>query len=124
MNRNNNSVSIKLRSLTVDDYSKVLNWSKDDSFCSVNGWEKNRSPKELYKWWLSCVNNAAEDFIRLGIEFNEELIGYADLACIKANSAELGIAIGESRLWGEGHRIFISYIYDRLRVKQFRNYRL
>lgn len=50
---------------------------------------------------MNCINNAAEDFIRMGIEFNEKLIGYADLACIKDNSAELGIAI-ESTLWGKG----------------------
>lgn len=52
--------------------------------------------------WLNSVNNEAEDFIRIGIEFNEKLIGYADLACIKEHSAELGIAIGESGLWGRG----------------------
>lgn len=33
---------------------------------------------------------------------NGELIGYADLASIKDHTAELGIAIGESRLWGKG----------------------
>ncbi len=44
----------------------------------------------------------AEDFIRLGIEFDDKLVGYADLACIKDYSAELGIAIGESALWGNG----------------------
>ncbi|BFH62931.1 GNAT family N-acetyltransferase [Paenibacillus azoreducens] len=102
METNNIPASIKLRQLTEDDYNDVLIWSKDDSFCSANGWEKNRSPSELYKWWLNCVNNMSEDFIRMGIEFNEKLIGYADLACIKGNSAELGIAIGESTLWGKG----------------------
>ncbi len=48
------------------------------------------------------MNNTTEDFIRMGIEFNQKLIGYADLACIKDNSAELGIAIGDSTLWGKG----------------------
>lgn len=38
----------------------------------------------------------------MGIEWNEKFIGYADLACIKDNIAELGIAIGESELWGKG----------------------
>jgi ribosomal-protein-alanine N-acetyltransferase len=54
------------------------------------------------KWWQHCVNNISEDFIRLGIELENRLIGYADLACIKGNTAELGIAIGESSLWGKG----------------------
>lgn len=38
----------------------------------------------------------------MGIELEERLVGYADLACIKDNTAELGIAIGESTLWGKG----------------------
>lgn len=33
---------INLRPLTIDDYNIVLNWSKDDAFCSSNGWEKDR----------------------------------------------------------------------------------
>lgn len=98
----NDSKSIKIRQITLDDYQSVLKWSKDDSFCLANGWEKNRSPEELYQWWHNCVHNAADDFIRMGIEWKEKLIGYADLACIKENTAELGIAIGESGLWGNG----------------------
>ena len=38
----------------------------------------------------------------MGIAFNGRLIGYTDLANIKDESAELGIAIGESTLWGQG----------------------
>ncbi|QFT87982.1 Acetyltransferase (GNAT) family protein [Bacillus sp. THAF10] len=38
----------------------------------------------------------------MGIEYNSRLIGYADLANIKDNTAEIGIAIGESKLWGSG----------------------
>lgn len=84
MNLDDNPIAVKIRNLRADDYNCVLNWSKDDSFCSANGWEKDRSPQELYIWWLKCVNNAADDFIRMGIEFNERLIGYADLACIES----------------------------------------
>ncbi len=94
--------SIALRPLSVSDYETVLNWSKDDLFCSANDWEKNRNEEELYKWWLHCVNSEADDFIRMGIEFNGKLIGYADLANIEGHSAEIGIAIGETSLWGKG----------------------
>lgn len=94
MNVENNIVqSIKIRPLIIDDYRIVLNWSQDDIFCSANGWENSRSAEELYQWWLNCVNNVSEDFIRMGIEFNEKIIGYTDLACIKGNTAELGIAL-------------------------------
>lgn len=100
--KKNLSPDIRIRPLTMDDYEAVLKWSKDESFCSANGWELNRSPEELYRWWLMCVENVVEDFIRMGIELNGEMIGYADLAGIKDSSAELGIAIGESDLWGKG----------------------
>jgi [ribosomal protein S5]-alanine N-acetyltransferase len=93
---------IKIRPLMLEDYKMVLNWSQDVDFCFANGWEQNRIDEELSRWWLNCVNNKKEDFIRMGIEFNDELIGYADLACIKGNTAEVGIAIGESKLWGKG----------------------
>ncbi|MFF3921593.1 GNAT family N-acetyltransferase [Paenibacillus lactis] len=93
---------IKIRPITIDDFESVLAWSKDNSFCEANEWKINRSPEELYKWWHHCVNHSVEDFIRMGITLNGKLIGYADMACIKGNTAELGIAIGESRLWGNG----------------------
>lgn len=96
------SPDIRVRPLTMDDYEAVLKWSKDVAFCSANGWELNRRPEELHRWWLMCVENAVGDFIRMGIDCNGEMIGYADLAGIEDNSAELGIAIGESGLWGKG----------------------
>lgn len=103
MNTNTaNEYLIKIRPLIKGDFKYVLKWSKDNTFCLANDREKNRSEQELYKWWLHCVNNTARDFIRLGIELENKLIGYADLARIKENSAELGIAIGESALWGKG----------------------
>lgn len=94
--------SIKIRPIIIDDYKFILNWNNDDDFCFANGWVQNRSEEELYQWWHHCVNSLSEDYIRMGIEINEKLIGYADLAFIKDNSAEIGIAIGDSTLWGKG----------------------
>jgi [ribosomal protein S5]-alanine N-acetyltransferase len=93
---------MKIRSLRMEDYEFVLHWGKDAAFCLANGWLLNRDPSELYKWWHHCVHHKADDFIRMGIEVNGRLAGYTDLANIKENSAELGIAIGESGLWGKG----------------------
>ncbi|WOV83071.1 hypothetical protein PGH26_08990 [Sporosarcina jeotgali] len=81
----NASNSIKLRSIILEDFPNVLKWSKNDAFCLANDWELHRDEQELYKWWLHCVNHLAEDSIRLGIDFENELIGYADLAHIKNN---------------------------------------
>lgn len=93
---------IKIRDLNIDDFGTVLNWSKDDAFCLANGWEKNRSEDELFRWWIRCVTNEAKDFVRKGILLEEKLVGYVDLAFIRDSRAEIGIAIGESKLWGMG----------------------
>ncbi len=93
---------IKIRDLKIDDYETVLKWSKDDVFCSANGWPRNRTEEELYKWWIHCTNNEDHNFVRKGILVGRKLVGYVDLAFIKDCRAELGIAIGESNLWGKG----------------------
>ena len=93
---------ITLRPLEMRDFQSVLLWSQDDDFCETNGWELNRSPEELASWWQKCVENKNADFIRIGIALNYLLIGYGDLACIHGSEAEIGIAIGESSLWGQG----------------------
>lgn len=116
--------SLRLRPISKEDYIYVLNWSKDENFCVANGWELNKNEEELYNWWLRCVTYQSENFIRLGIEFNEKLIGYADLANIKDNTAEIGIAIGESRLWGKGigfkaSLCLINYASNELGITMF-----
>ncbi|WP_432356042.1 GNAT family N-acetyltransferase [Sporosarcina sp. A2] len=93
---------IKLRPITEEDYGYVLKWSKNEKFCLANDWEINRNEEELYKWWLYCVNDLPENLIRMGIEMENKLIGYADLVRVLGNKAELGISIGESTLWGQG----------------------
>ncbi|MFD1929578.1 GNAT family N-acetyltransferase [Sporosarcina siberiensis] len=93
---------IRIRPITIEDFGFVLKWSTNDRFCLANDWDINRNEQELYKWWLHCVSNLSEDFIRMGIEIENKLIGYVDLAYIQDNSAELGIAVGESALWGKG----------------------
>ncbi|WP_342515667.1 GNAT family N-acetyltransferase [Sutcliffiella sp. FSL R7-0096] len=93
---------IKLRALQVQDFDSVMRWNKDKAFCLANGWETGRSEDELYVWWINCVKRQSPDFLRMGIQYESRLIGYADLANINGISAELGIAIGESRLWGLG----------------------
>ena len=97
-----NQQLIKLRSITRDDFTRVLAWSKDHTFCLANGWEVNRQEEELSLWWERCVTNKATDFKRLGIEESNRLIGYVDLACIDGDTAEFGIAIGNRDMWGKG----------------------
>ena len=93
---------ITLRPIEMKDFQVVLLWSQDGDFCEANDWEINRTPEELSNWWQNCVENRSTDFIRIGITLNNVLIGYGDLACIHGSEAEIGIAIGESSLWGKG----------------------
>ena len=97
-----NKQLIQLRPITMYDFTEVLTWSKDDTFCLANGWETNRDKQELNEWWTHCVTNKATNFKRLGIEEGNRLVGYVDLACIEGNSAEFGIAIGNRDVWGKG----------------------
>ncbi|MER2120198.1 MAG: GNAT family N-acetyltransferase [Solibacillus sp.] len=97
-----NQNEVYFRKLKLEDFNAVVGWSRDDHFCEANGWQKNRDHMELFKWWERCVTNQQKEMIRLGIEYKNKLIGYADLAEIKNNSAEIGIAIGDSTLWNVG----------------------
>lgn len=93
---------LKIRPIMIEDYEFVLAWSKDDQFCLANDWEIDREEEELYDWWLYCVNNMDNNFIRKGIEWHQKLIGYADLVLTDNETAELGIAIGDRSCWGKG----------------------
>lgn len=93
---------IQLRPLFLSDFSEVLTWSRDNRFCEANEWPLNRDQQELEAWWKKCVHNTSDTFIRLGIEFEHRLIGYVDFADYQDKQAELGIAIGDSKLWQRG----------------------
>lgn len=95
-------MDITIRPLMMDDYQSVFIWSKDEDFCAANGWEQGQHADEIYHWWYNCVNHTPDNFIRMGIEFHGKLVGYVDLADIDGNTAELGIAIGDSAVWGKG----------------------
>ena len=93
---------IQLRALRLNDFGRVVQWSRDVEFCLANGWQPSIEEEELYQWWANCVNGKTENFLRVGIEQEGLLIGYVDLADIRYGTAELGIAIGEKSFWGKG----------------------
>ena len=95
--------TIELRPIEMKDFHEVFQWSKDEQFCLLNDWKINREEKELYEWWKRCCEfQQSSSFRRFGIEHVGKLIGYADLADIKGKSAEVGVAIGDSTVWGKG----------------------
>jgi len=117
--------SIVLRPIKIDDFTEVSKWSKNTEFCLLNEWELNRNERELYEWWKKCCDlQHSPSFRRLGIEVAGRLIGYADIAEIKGNTAEVGIAIGDSTLWGKGIgtrvlKMLMQYGKEALAVEKF-----
>lgn len=91
-----------LRPLIFEDFHEVKKWSQDPTFCEANDWPVNRNENELSAWWLRCVEMDSSTFLRLGIDYQDRLIGYVDLAEQTETSTELGIAIGDSTLWQKG----------------------
>lgn len=94
--------SLTLRPLELADFPQVLLWNQDTSFCEVNEWPLHREEAILFEWWKQCVETIRSDFHRIGIEWDNRLIGYVDFAEITDDSTELGIAIGDSTLWQKG----------------------
>lgn len=95
-------MDIQLRPIRLEDSDVVLEWSRNAVFCVANGWEIGRSAEDVDAWWHRCVRNVGQHSIRLGIEYEGRLVGYVDLPNIQGDTAELGIAIGETSLWGRG----------------------
>lgn len=115
---------LEIRPIMIEDYEFVLAWSKDDQFCLANDWGINREEEELHGWWLHCVNSVNKNFIRKGIEWNKKLIGYVDLVLINDETAELGIAIGDRTLWGQGIGVqacisMMEYAIENLAISEF-----
>ena len=83
---------IQLRALRLNDFGRVVQWSRDVEFCLANGWQPSIEEEELYQWWANCVNGKTENFLRVGIEQEGLLIGYVDLADIRYGTASNSMA--------------------------------
>jgi [ribosomal protein S5]-alanine N-acetyltransferase len=96
--------SVQLRDLRLEDLETVMSWAKDSEFCLANDWSLELSEERIQTHWTGIITESREDLIRKGITFQNQLIGYADLADINRLAARacLGYAIGNSSLWGKG----------------------
>ncbi len=93
---------INLRPLCPGDEDYAVQWGQDREFCLANGWEPDLPAGRIRAHWRGLITAPPRQFLRLGIVQDGVLVGYTDLADLVAVSGELGIAIGESRLWGQG----------------------
>lgn len=99
---NERSSSISLRPLRLGDEEAAVRWSRDAAFCAANDWQPNLPAERVQKHWQKLITSPPAGLLRLGVLQGERLIGYVDLAGQTAETGELGIAIGESALWGQG----------------------
>lgn len=95
-------MALTLRPLRPGDEEYAVHWGQNTEFCLANDWELNLPPERIRTHWQKLIASTAPNFLRLGIELDGRLIGFVDLAALNAESGELGIGIGESRLWGRG----------------------
>lgn len=96
-------MNVRLRPLAPPDVEALYEWSQDETFCRAAGWTLGLDREAMNRFWPPLLATRAEDFVRLGIEQQGQLVGYADLAGIDraAGAAEFGIAIGPSHRWGQ-----------------------
>ena len=97
-------MGILLRPLTPADLGALHEWSQDEAFCRAAGWTPGLSREAVSAFWERLLSAPDSDFLRLGVESDGQLVGYADLAGIDhtVGAAEFGIAVGPSQNWGRG----------------------
>lgn len=93
---------MQLRAFTMDDLEAVSTWFQDETFREENRWMDQADFEEMKQWLETFVEHKQADFERFGIEQDGQLIGYADIKYAKQKKAQLGVAIGNSELWGHG----------------------
>lgn len=84
------------------DEETAVAWGADVAFCLANGWALQMPAERIRSHQRRLIDSPPEGLLRLGIEMDGRLIGFVDLADLNEQSGELGIAIGESGLWGGG----------------------
>ncbi|CAM3199935.1 GNAT family protein [Deinococcus deserti] len=89
-----------------------MRWAADPVFCQAADWTVGLSPRVIRRHWVALIASKQADFRRWDITLDGRLVGYVDLANLKAASeestseelvsGELGVVLGERNLWGQG----------------------
>ncbi|MFC4425284.1 GNAT family N-acetyltransferase [Deinococcus navajonensis] len=93
---------VALRPLRSGDEEAAVRWSADPVFCQVADWTPGLSARVVRRYWQTLMAGQEASFRRWGMTRGGVLIGYVDLTNLRAASGELGVAIGERGLWGQG----------------------
>ena len=109
-------MAVHLRPWQPGDEEAAVRWSGDRAFCWANDWTLDLPAERVRAWWRGRGNSA--EFLRM-IEADGVIVGYAEWQDRTEHTAELGIAIGESRLWGRGigaqaEKLMVAWAFEEL----------
>jgi len=113
---------VRLRPLRPGDEEAAVRWATDPGFCLAAGWTSGLAPRVVRQHWGRIVAGSGPGFLRLGVELEERLVGYVDLAGLCATTAEWGIGIGERARWGQGlgrqaGRLMLAHAFGTLELE-------
>ncbi|MFC4639434.1 GNAT family N-acetyltransferase [Deinococcus hohokamensis] len=94
--------AVALRSLRPGDEAAAVRWAADPEFCQAADWTPGLAARVVRRHWQALIEGQAPDFHRWGVTLYGRLVGYVDLANLTSCSGELGVAIGDRTLWGQG----------------------
>lgn len=92
-------MTVLLRGWQAGDEDAAVRWSQDTAFCLANGWTVGLEPEYVRQWWLERAADSPELCM---IQVDGVVVGYAEWQAVQGDVAELGIAIGDSGVWGQG----------------------
>lgn len=115
----------KLRRLVSEDLKKINQWRNDRTLVSLLGNTFRFVSLERDREWLEATNRESDRQLRLGIEFNDQLVGITSLTNIDElhGTAEFSILIGEPEVRGQGlghwaTTCLVHHAFDDLRLNR------
>ena len=109
---------VTLRPLEFDDIDTLYKWETNSELNILSGWIPMRSRAAFRRRHEQRITEPADNRYTFGIQVEERLIGYVELAMIDRieRRAFISIVIGEKQLWGRGIgsialRILLDYAF-------------
>lgn len=92
----------RLRALRPEDAETIARWGLDEKFCRAADWTVNLALETHLAFQQRLIEQPPSDLTRLGVQVEEDLVGYVVLQGEGRMRRELGFVIGERRLWRQG----------------------
>jgi RimJ/RimL family protein N-acetyltransferase len=109
---------VTLRALELADIDQLYDWEGDIEINILAGWGPQRSRAAYTQRYEKRITEPEKDLYMFGIEVEQRLVGYVQLAEIDTyeRRAAVGILIGDKSVWGRGIattalRILLDYAF-------------